>query len=150
MTVVISEFFGLTGKVESSLAHFPFMCNINGNNLLASIPLPIGLSSHPPAHGLPTFPKSPSLAYLSLVFVTGWCGARLHSPDATVTRGRGGHPSGNPLPALVLGPPAFIPWMGPICYHIFLTGTHLGYGRGGGLSGDMGRECRKRHPAPVS
>jgi len=90
MSVVLSEFFGLTGKVESSLAHFPFMCNINGNNLLASIPLPIGLASHPPAHGQPTFPKSPSLAYLPLVFVTGWCGARLHSPDGPVTLGRGG------------------------------------------------------------
>jgi len=28
MSVVLSEFFGLTGKVESSLAHFPFMCTL--------------------------------------------------------------------------------------------------------------------------
>jgi len=62
--------------------------------------------------------------------------------------GPGGYVSGNPCPAPVRSPPTLIPWTGPVCYHLFLTGTRLGYGWGGGLSGDRGRECGKRHTAP--
>ena len=62
--------------------------------------------------------------------------------------GPGGYFWGNPRPAPVRGPPALIPWTGPVSYHLFLTGTRLGYKWGGGLSWDRGRECRKRHPAP--
>jgi len=55
--------------------------------------------------------------------------------------GPGGYVSGKPSPAPVLGLPGFIPRTGPVCYHLFLTGTSLGYGWGGALSGDRGREC---------
>jgi len=66
------------------------------------------------------------------VFVTGRGGAVLHPPE----------------PVHTLGPLAFIPWKGPICYYLCLMGTHLGYSWGGGLSGDKGREGRKRDPVP--
>ena len=36
--------------------------------------------------------------------------------------------------------PYSFPARGPSCYHLFLTGTSQGYGWGGGLSGDRGRE----------
>jgi len=42
--------------------------------------------------------------------------------------------------------PPSLPLWGPVCYHLFLTGTSLGYGWGRALSGERGRECRKRHP----
>jgi len=53
-----------------------------------------------------------------------------------------------PAPPLSGGRPHWFPGRGPVCYHLFLTGTRLGSAWGGGLSGDRGRECRKRHPAP--
>ena len=40
------------------------------------------------------------------------------------------------------------PGRAPVCYHPFSAGTRPGYGWGGGLSGDRGRECRKRQAAP--
>jgi len=83
-----------------------------------------------------------------VVFVTGRGRAGFHSPDPALTRGRGGYVSVNPYPAPVRGPPALIPWTGPRLYHLFLTGTPIGYGWGGGMRGDRGRECRKRHSAP--
>jgi len=83
-----------------------------------------------------------------VVFVTGRGGAGFHSPDPALTRGRGGMFRVIPaLPPSGAHPHSF-PGRGPVCYHLFLTGTRLGYGWGGGLSGDRGRECRKRHPAP--
>jgi len=83
-----------------------------------------------------------------VVFVTGRGGAGFHSPDPALTRGRGGYVSGNPRPAPVRGPPALIPSTGPRLLPAMFNGTCLGYGWGRGLSGDWGRECRKRHPAP--
>jgi len=53
-----------------------------------------------------------------------------------------------PAPPPPRAQPHSFPGRGPVCYHQFLTGTRPGYGWGGGLSGDRGRECRKRHPAP--
>jgi len=73
------------------------------------------------------------------VFVTGRGGAGFHSQGPALTRGRGGYFSGNPRPTPARGPPALIPWTGPIWYHPFLTGTRPGYGWAGGLSGDRGR-----------
>ena len=64
------------------------------------------------------------------MFVTGRGGAGFHSPDPALTRGRGGYvsdnPSGSPPPS-GLRPHSFPGW-GPMCYHLFLTGTRLGYG----------------------
>ena len=37
--------------------------------------------------------------------------------------------------------PHSFPAEGTVCYHLFLTGTSLGYGSGRGLRGDRGREC---------
>jgi len=37
--------------------------------------------------------------------------------------------------------PHLFPGRGPVFYHLFLTGTRLGYAWGVGLSGDRGREC---------
>jgi len=82
------------------------------------------------------------------VFVTGRGGAGFHSPDPALKRGRGGMFRVIPaLPPSGAHPHSF-PGRGPVCYHLFLTGARLGYGWGGGLRGDRGRECRKRHPAP--
>jgi len=86
--------------------------------------------------------------YRHLVFITGQGGAGFHTPDPALTRGRGGmFRVITALPPSEAHPHAF-PGRGPVCYHLFLTETRLGYGWGGGLSGDRGRECRKRHPAP--
>jgi len=83
-----------------------------------------------------------------LVFVTGRGGAGFHSQGPALTRGRGGIFRVIPAPPTPGAHPHSFPGRGPICYHPFLTGTRPGYGWGGGLSGDRGRECRKRHPAP--
>jgi len=83
-----------------------------------------------------------------VVFVTGRGGAGFHSPDPALTRGRGGMFRVISTPPPSGAHPHSFPERGPVCYHLFLTGTRLGYGWGGGLSGDRGRECRKRHPAP--
>jgi len=83
-----------------------------------------------------------------VVFVTGRSRAGFHSPDPAFTRGRGGMFRVIPSLSLSGAHPHSFPGRGPVCYHLFLTGTRLGYGWGGGLSGDRGRECRKRHPAP--
>jgi len=84
-----------------------------------------------------------------IVFVTGRGGTGFHSPGPALTRGRGGA-----IFRVITAPPPpgahphSVPRRGPVCYHPFLAGTRPGYGWGGGLSGDRGRECRKRHPAP--
>ena len=99
-----------------------------------------------------------------LVFVTGRGGAGFHSPGPTLTRGAAGwvftpqapplHGAGGGISRVIPAPPPpgahphSFPGRGPVCYHPFLAGTCPGYGWGGGLSGDRGRECRKRHPAP--
>jgi len=54
---------------------------------------------------------------------------------------------------VIPGPPSAVhpysfPGWGHISYNLFLIGTPLGSGWGRGLSGDRGRECGKRHPAP--
>jgi len=83
-----------------------------------------------------------------VVFVTGRGGAGFHSPDPALKRGRGGMFRVIPaLPPSGAHPHSF-PGRGPVRYHLFLTEARLGYGWGGGLRGDRGRECRKRHPAP--
>ena len=41
-----------------------------------------------------------------------------------------------------------LPKRGLVCYHVFLTGTSLGYEWGGGSRGDRARECRKANRAP--
>ena len=88
------------------------------------------------------------LPLICLVFVTGRGGAGFHSPDPALKRGRGGMFRVIPaLPPSGAHPHSFH-GRGPVCYHLFLTGARLGYGWGGGLRGDRGRECRKRHPAP--
>jgi len=82
-----------------------------------------------------------------LVFVTGWGGAGFHSPTPALTRGREGI-----FPVIPALPPSgaythSFPGRGPVSYHVFLTGTCLGYGWGRGQSRNRGRECRKIHPA---
>jgi len=62
--------------------------------------------------------------------------------------GPGGYVSGDPRPAPIWGHPHSFPGRGPVCYHLFLTGTRLGYRWCGGMRGDRSRECRKRNPAP--
>jgi len=85
---------------------------------------------------------------LGVVFVTGRGGAGFHSAGPALTRGRGGIFRVIPAPPPPGAYPHSFPGRGPVCYHPFLAGTRPGYGWGGGLSGDRGRECRKRHPAP--
>jgi len=82
------------------------------------------------------------------VSVTGRGGAGFHSSSPPLTRNPGGYFSGNHLPALSGAHSHAFPGRGPICYHLFLTGTRLGYEWGGGLSGDRGREWGKRHHPP--
>jgi len=85
--------------------------------------------------------KGGFLVYIDVVFVTGRGGGGFHSLDRALTRGRGGMFRVIPaLPRSGAHPHSF-PGQGPVCYHLFLTGTRLGYGWGGGLSGDRGREC---------
>jgi len=65
------------------------------------------------------------------------------------TRSRGGIFQVIPAPSLSGAHAHSFAGLGPICYHVFLTGTGLGYEWGGGLSGDRGREGRKSHLAPA-
>jgi len=44
--------------------------------------------------------------------------------------------------------PHSFPRRGPVPCHLFLMGTRLGGGWGGGLGGDRGRECQKTRTAP--
>jgi len=93
-------------------------------------------------------PATAAAEKVDVVFVTGRGGAGFHSPDPALARGRGGMFWVIPaLPPSGAHPQSF-PGRGPVCYHLFLTGTRLGYGWGGGLSRDRGRECRKRPPTP--
>jgi len=85
----------------------------------------------------------------NLVFVMGRGGASFHSADSALSRGRGGMFQVIPGPCPCGAHPHSFPGWGPICYHLFLTGTHLGYGWGGGLSGDRGREFQKDTPPPA-
>jgi len=99
-------------------------------------------------HLLPESSSVPPETRTYVVFVTGRGGAGFHSPGPALTRGRGGYFSGNPRPAPARGPPALIPWTGPRLLPPIFNGDPSGVWVGGGLSGDRGRECRKRHPAP--
>ena len=76
-----------------------------------------------------------------LVFVTGGGGAGLHSPRPALTRRLGGIFWVIPTAPLLGAHADLFPGQGPVRYHPFLTGTRPGYGWGGGLSGDRGREC---------
>jgi len=77
---------------------------------------------------------------VEVVFVTGWGWAVFYSQDPTLTQGPGGYFSGNSHPAP-------FPRQSRTCYNLFLTGAHLGYGCGGGLSADSCRECQKDTPS---
>jgi len=92
--------------------------------------------------------RKDSVNWFSLVFGTGRGGAGFDPSGPALTRSRGGYYSGNPRPAPVRGPPILIPGTGPRLLPPSVKGTCLGYEWGGGLNGDSGRECRKRHPAP--
>jgi len=83
-----------------------------------------------------------------VVFVTGRGGAGFHSPDPALTRGRGGMFRVIPTPPPSGAHPHSFPERGPVCYHLFLTGTRLGYGWGGGLSGRQGQGMPKKTPRP--
>jgi len=92
------------------------------------------------ARSLPPSPAS------DVVCVTERAGVGFHSPHPDLTWNRRLYFWGNPCPAPIQGPAALIPCTGPVCYHLFLAGTRLGYGWGGNLSGDRGRECIKDTP----
>jgi len=81
----------------------------------------------------------------SVRYGAGWGGFSL--ARRALTRRRGGIFWVIPTPP-PRGHPHLFPGGCPVCYHPFLTGTRPRYGWGEGLSGDRGRECRKRHPAP--
>ena len=51
-----------------------------------------------------------------------------------------------PIPPQSGARPSSFPGRVPICHHQIVTGTRLGGGWGGGLSGDRGRECQKYPP----
>jgi len=86
-------------------------------------------------------------AVTNLVFVTGRGGAGFHMPDAALTQGWGSIFRVMPARPLSGAHPHSFRRPGPICYHVLLTGTCLGYGWGEGLSQDRGRECQKRDRA---
>jgi len=73
-------------------------------------------------------------------------GAGFHLPDTALTRGWLG--MFRVIPAL---PPSgahthSFPGRGPVCDHQFFTETCLGYGWGGGLSGDRAGNAEKDTP----
>jgi len=55
---------------------------------------------------------------------------------------------GNASTAPVPGPAALIPCTGPVCYHLFLTGTRLGDWVGRGLERGPGQGMQKKTPRP--
>jgi len=79
-----------------------------------------------------TFDKGTIVLTLQIVFVTGRGVAGFPLPDLAHMQGQGDYVSGNPCPAPVRGPPAFIPWSGsPLLPHIFNRGpSGVGVGRG--------------------
>jgi len=89
--------------------------------------------------------KRESLVLITVVFVTMQVRVVFDSPDHALTLGRGGYFQVMPAPRLS-GATRTHSLDGPLCYNLFLIRIYLEYRWEGCLSGECGRECRKRHP----
>jgi len=97
------------------------------------------------------------------VFVNGARQGGFHSPDSALTAGQGGmfpvisaftggreYVSCNVRPAPFWGPRALILWTGPCLIPPIFNRDVSEVWVAWGLSGDRGRELRKRHPTPYN